>query len=156
MKLWLLAVGQKMPAWVETGFTEYQRRLPREFALQLVEVRAEKRTAGKPVQQIMAAERDRILDALPTRSILWALDEHGEQPDSLQWADWLQTAQNEGDDLALVIGGADGLHAEIRQRARRTVSLSKLTLPHALVRVLVAEQVFRAVSILNNHPYHRE
>ncbi len=156
MKLILVAVGQKMPAWVETGFEEYRKRMPREAALHLLEIRAEKRSAGKTAEQVMAAERDRILDAIPPRAALWVLDEHGHQPDSVELSRYMNEALHGGQDICLIIGGADGLHADVKARAARLLSLSRLTLPHALVRVLIAEQLFRALSILNNHPYHRE
>lgn len=156
MKLILVAVGQKMPAWVETGFEEYRKRMPREAALHLLEIRAEKRSTGKTAEQVMAAERDRILDAIPPRAALWVLDEHGHLPDSVELSRYLNEGLHGGQDICLIIGGADGLHADVKARATRLLSLSRLTLPHALVRVLIAEQLFRALSILNNHPYHRE
>ena len=145
-----------MPDWVNQGYEEYSRRMPREASLHLTELRAEKRVAGKTGQQFMAAESERILSAIPPGSTLWALDERGSTPDSRQLADWLRDAMASGQNLCLVIGGPDGLDPDIKIRAERLVSLSRLTLPHPLVRIVVAEQLYRAASILQNHPYHRE
>lgn len=156
MKIHLLAVGQKMPGWVDQGYEEYRRRMPREASLHLTELRAEKRVAGKTVQQFMAAESERILSAIPTNSQLWVLDEHGTIPDTRQFADWLRETLSSGQDLCLIIGGPDGLDPAVKARADRLVALSRLTLPHPLVRIVVAEQLYRALSILQNHPYHRE
>ncbi len=156
MKIHLLAVGQKMPNWITSGFQEYCKRMPREAGLNLIEIKAEKRASGKSVEHIKAAERDRILTGIPPHCALWVLDEHGEQLSTLALADHLRLALGEGQDICCVIGGADGLHDEIKTRARRLFALSHLTLPHALARVLLAEQLYRAMSVIHNHPYHRE
>lgn len=156
MKLWLIIVGQKQPDWIEAGYAEYARRMPRELTIQLVELKPEKRGGGKTAEQIMAAEKARILDALPRDCHLIALDERGARWSTMELSQQLKQWQQDGRDVALVIGGADGLDPEIKQCARQLLSLSPMTLPHGLARVLLAEQLYRAHTILQNHPYHRE
>ena len=156
MKLRIIAVGQKMPAWIESGFAEYARRMPRENSIELIELKPEKRASGKTAEQIKEAERNRILAALPRDATAWALDEYGAQLTTLELADALREWQGAGRDTAFVIGGADGLHQDIKQRADKLVALSRFTLPHGLVRVMLAEQLYRAWSVTQNHPYHRE
>ena len=155
MKLRILSVGHKMPGWIEDGCKEYLKRMPRELAVEIVEIRPDKRASGRNSEQVQEAEGKRILEAAG-RDILIALDEHGQEVTTLQLADRMQKWLGDGRDVALVIGGADGLHADVKSRADWLWSLSKLTLPHAMVRVLLAEQLYRAWSVLNNHPYHRE
>lgn len=155
MKLTLLAVGDKMPAWAEAATTEYLKRLPREARMALVTVKPEKR-ASQSSDTLKAAEAARLLDKIPAGSRLVALDEHGKQVSTRELADLLNRWMEEGKDTVLVIGGADGLAPELLQRAQSKLALSRLTLPHALARVLLAEQIYRAVSLLHNHPYHRE
>ena len=156
MKMTLLAVGSKMPRWVDDAFNEYARRLPREAALHLQEIKPEKRGGGVAAEKGMAAECARIEAAIPPRSKLIVLDERGQDWTSVRLASEMKTWLESGDDICLVIGGADGLSPAIKQRADMLLRLSALTLPHGMVRVLLAEQLYRAVSILNNHPYHRE
>ncbi len=156
MKWQILAVGQKMPDWVNEAVENYRKRMPPNAALTLTEIRAEKRTGGKTVEQIKALERDRILSALPAQSILWVLDEHGEQLTTLALTEKLRTAEQNAHSLCFIIGGADGLHDDIKMKAGQLIALSKLTLPHGLARVLLTEQLYRAMSILQHHPYHRE
>lgn len=155
MKLRILSVGHKMPDWVEAGCREYLKRMPRELSLEIVEIKPDKRAAGKNSLQIQEAEAKRILEAAG-RDYIIVLDEHGQEVTTLQLADRMQKWLGDGRDVALVIGGADGLHPDVKARADWLWSLSKLTLPHAMVRVLLAEQLYRAWSVLNNHPYHRE
>lgn len=152
----IVAVGNKMPEWVDQAFADYARRMPPHLHIDLKQIKAEKRDGGKTAAQIMEAERARIDAAIPDAALLIALDERGAQISSVQLADWLREWQGEGRDVALVIGGADGLHHGLRQRAHKTLALSCLTLPHGLARVLLAEQLYRAFSITRNHPYHRE
>jgi 23S rRNA (pseudouridine1915-N3)-methyltransferase len=154
MKLRIIAVGHKMPAWVEQGCVEYLRRMPREAALELVELKPDKRAAGKGGEQVREAEGVRILEAVG-RDLLVALDEHGQQATTLKLAEKFKNWLAAGRDVALVIGGADGLHDNVKQRADWLWSLSPLTLPHGMVRVLLAEQMYRAWSVINHHPYHR-
>ena len=156
MKMTLLAVGSKMPRWVDDAFNEYARRLPREAALHLQEIKPEKRGGGVTAEKGMAAECARIEAAIPPRRKLIVLDERGQDWTSVRLASEMKTWLESGDDICLVIGGADGLSPAIKQRADVLLRLSALTLPHGMVRVLLAEQLYRAVSILNNHPYHRE
>jgi 23S rRNA (pseudouridine1915-N3)-methyltransferase len=156
MRLIILAVGHKMPGWVSEGFAEYEKRMPREMRIELVEIKPDKRVGGRTGDQVREAERDRILAALPPGARLVSLDEKGELLTTLQWAKALEDWLPEGRDTAFVIGGADGLHPDLRQKAEKLWSLSKLTLPHGLVRVVLAEQLYRAASVIKNHPYHRE
>lgn len=156
MKLTLVAVGTRMPAWVQTGYEEYAKRLPRECALTLTEIKPEKRVGGKTAAQVMEAEKTRILAAVPQSARLIVLDERGENWTTARLSQNLNDWLGGGRDVAIVIGGADGLDPEVKQRAERLLQLSAMTLPHGMVRVLLAEQVYRAWSLLNNHPYHRE
>ena len=156
MKLLLVAVGTRMPAWIEAGYAEFAKRMPRELPLQLVEVKAEPRTTGKPVDALMAAEAQRITAALPARCRRVILDERGADLTTKQLAQRMAGWMEGGDDVALIIGGADGLAPDLKETAKETLRLSSLTLPHAMVRVLLAEQIYRAMSLLKNHPYHRE
>ena len=156
MKLIILSVGHKMPDWITAGFNEYARRMPREATISLLEIKPEPRTTGKTTTQIMEAEARRILAALPQNCRRIALDEHGTQPTTRQLAAQMQEWMRESGDVAFIIGGADGLHKSVKQAAQQLLALSALTLPHAFVRVLLAEQLYRAHSLLHNHPYHRE
>ncbi len=155
MRLTILAVGDKLPAWADSATAEYLKRMPREARVELVAVKPEKRTS-QPALTLKQAEAARILDKLPAGSRLVALDEHGRQVTTRELADLLARWLESGQDTCLVIGGADGLAPAILEKAESTLALSRLTLPHAFARVLLAEQLYRAVSLLNNHPYHRE
>jgi len=156
MKLIIVSVGHKMPDWITTGFNEYTKRMPREAKIELLEIKPEPRTTGKTTAQIMAAEAQRILAALPQNCWRIAMDEHGAQPTTKQLAVQMQDWMREGRDVAFIVGGADGLHDSVKQAAQQLMALSALTLPHAFVRVLLAEQLYRAHSLMHNHPYHRE
>lgn len=156
MKLLILAVGHKMPAWVNEGFAEYAKRMPREARIELVEIKPEKRDGGKTREQVHEAERRRIEAALPADCVRVVLDERGKDWSTLELAEELKDWMRGGRDVAFVIGGADGLHPEVKSQANRLWSLSRLTLPHGLVRVVLAEQLYRAVTVIQNHPYHRE
>lgn len=156
MKLIIVSVGNRMPDWITAGFNEYAKRMPREARLELLELKPEPRSSGKTTAQIMEAEAQRILAALPQQCLRIALDEHGTQPTTKQLAAQMQDWMREGTDVAFIIGGADGLHDTVKQAAQRLMALSALTLPHAFVRVLLAEQLYRAHSLMHNHPYHRE
>lgn len=156
MKLWLVAVGHKMPAWITAGFTEYTKRMAREAQIELVEIKPEPRTTGKSLIQMMEAEAQRILAALPKDVLCIALDERGVQSSTKQLAQQMQNWLGSGRDVAFIIGGADGLHESVKNSAQQLLALSMMTLPHGLVRVLLAEQLYRAHSLLHNHPYHRE
>ncbi len=156
MRVTLVAVGHRMPAWIRSGYEEYAKRLPPEIRLELAELKPEDRGAGRPADRARALEGERILAALPAGATVYALDERGRpvttQGLSVMLADWMR----EGAQPAFVIGGADGLSDAVRERADKLVSLSALTLPHGMVRVLFAEQLYRAWSILAGHPYHRD
>lgn len=155
MKLHIIAVGQKMPAWVETAWTDYHKRFPGEFKPILKTVKAETR-GSKTTAQLMAAERTRIEASIPTDCRVIVLDERGQHLTTKALAEKLQTWQGDGRDCAWLIGGPDGLDPALKARADETVRLSDLTLPHAMVRVLLIEQLYRAWSIITHHPYHRE
>lgn len=156
MKLIIVSVGHKMPDWITAGFNEYAKRMPREAKIELFEIKPEPRSTGKTTEQIMEAEAQRIHTALPQNCSRIALDERGVQPTTKQLAAQMQGWMREGRDVAFIVGGADGLHDSLKQAARQQMALSSLTLPHAFVRVLLAEQLYRAHSLLHNHPYHRE
>lgn len=144
-----------MPGWVAAGCSEYLKRMPRELAAEIIEIKPDKRAAGKNAAQVQEAEATRILEAAG-RDYLIALDERGHEVSTLQLAERMQTWLGNGRDVSLVIGGADGLHDTVKARADWLWSLSRLTLPHGMVRVLLAEQLYRAHSVINHHPYHRE
>ncbi len=155
MKLRIVAFGQRMPAWVVAGFDDYARRLPREFALELIELKPGPRARGKTPAQILAAEGERI--AAATRgSMVVALDERGEAWSTSQLAARLRAWSNSGRPVAFVLGSADGLAALVKRNADVIMALSTLTLPHGLARVVLVEQIYRAASLLQGHPYHRE
>ncbi len=156
MKLMIVAVGTRMPTWVEAGFDEFARRMPRELPLHLVEVKAEPRTTGKTVEAMMSAEATRIEAALPPRCRRVILDERGADITTKALAQRLEAWQGEGEDVALIVGGPDGLAPTLKASADERIRLSSLTLPHALVRPLLAEALYRAWTVLKNHPYHRE
>ena len=155
MKLKLIAVGTKMPGWVTTGFTEYQRRFPRDMALQLVEIPAGKRGKNADIARILEKEGEAMLAHTQGCRIV-TLDIPGKPWDTPQLAQQLERWQMDGRDVAILIGGPEGLAPACKQAAEQSWSLSNLTLPHPLVRVLMAESLYRAWSINNNHPYHRE
>jgi len=155
VKLRILTVGHKMPDWVELGCAEYLKRMPREMPVEIIEIKSDKRASGKNAVQVQEAESKRIIEAAG-RDYLIALDEHGQEVTTLQLSERMKNWLGGGRDVSLVIGGADGLHTDVKTRADWLWSLSKLTLPHGMVRVLLAEQLYRAHSVINNHPYHRE
>lgn len=156
MRFLIFAVGIKMPKWVEAGFDEYAKRMPREAAIELMEIKPEKRGEGKTVEQLLVAEAARILAALPSKCRIVAMDERGRQWTTAKLADsitgWMR---NGGGDTAFLLGGADGLDTNIKNSADEILALSAMTLPHGLARILLAEQLYRAVSLINRHPYHR-
>lgn len=156
MKFLILAVGNKMPGWVKTGFAEYAKRMPHEASIELLEIKPEKRGEGKKVEQLLSAEGARILAALPPKCRTLAMDQHGSQWTTAKLADSIVGWMRNGGDTAFIIGGADGLDTNIKNSADEVLALSALTLPHGLARVLLAEQLYRAVSLIKRHPYHRE
>lgn len=155
MKLWLLAVGQRQPAWADAAYADFAKRFPPELKLELKAVKAETR-GSKTSAQLMAAEAERLTLAMPKGVRRVILDERGEHRTSAQLAERLKAWMNDGRDVALIIGGPDGLAPEFKATADESLRLSDLTLPHALARVLLAEAFYRAWTLLSNHPYHRE
>jgi 23S rRNA (pseudouridine1915-N3)-methyltransferase len=155
MKLWLVAVGQRQPAWADTAYQDFAKRLPPELRLELKACKAEPRS-GRNAAQLMAAEADRIEAAIPRGVRRVVLDEHGQSVTTQQLAVRLRAWMADGRDVALVIGGPDGLAPAIKASADETLRLSDLTLPHAFARVLLAEALYRAWSVTANHPYHGE
>jgi 23S rRNA (pseudouridine1915-N3)-methyltransferase len=155
MRLTIVAVGQKVPDWAQTAYDDYAKRFPPELKVELKAVKTEPR-ASKTLDTLLAAERSRIEGAISKNCRVVALDERGTAVTTLALAERLKDWQLSGDDVAIVIGGPDGLDAGFKQSAHERVRLSDLTLPHAMVRVLLIEQLYRAWSITINHPYHRE
>jgi 23S rRNA (pseudouridine1915-N3)-methyltransferase len=156
VKLIVVAVGHRMPAWVEAGFDDYARRMPRELSLELIEVKAESRNSGKSAGVMMEAEATRVETALPARCRRVVLDECGAELTSTALAQRLEQWQRDGEDVAFIVGGPDGLAPSLKASAHEAIRLSSLTLPHALVRPVLAEALYRAWSITRHHPYHRE
>ena len=155
MQLIIAAVGHKMPAWIETGFQEYAKRMPPECKLVLKEIKPIDRASNKNAEAVMAQERTRIEAVLPKGGRMIALDERGQDLTTMQMSQLLTQWQQQGGDVTFVIGGADGLDIDLKKNADMLIRISSLTLPHGLVRVLLAEQLYRAWSITQNHPYHR-
>ena len=156
MRLVLASVGQKPPAWAETAYEDFAKRFPPELRLELKAVKAEPRTSGKTPAQMMAAEAQRLDAACPKGARRVVLDERGSRLTTLQLAERLQAWQGDGRDVVLLVGGPDGLDPALKASADETLRLSDLTLPHAFVRVLLAEALYRAWSVTAGHPYHRE
>ena len=156
MKFTLIAVGHKMPGWVNAAYEDYARRMPPDMLFALHEIKPGHRAAGEDGARARQQEAERILAALPDGCVPVVLDERGVQATTRELADWIRGWMNEGVSPAFVIGGADGLDDNVKLRAHKLLGVSRLTLPHALVRVLLAEQLYRAVSILKGHPYHRD
>ena len=155
MQLFIAAVGHRMPAWIETGFDEYAKRMPPECRIHLKEIKPVERSGSRNAETVMAQERARIEAALPKGARIVALDERGRDLTTMQLSGCLTRWQQDGRDVAFVIGGADGLDTGFKAGAEMLIRISSLTLPHGMVRVLLAEQLYRAWSITQNHPYHR-
>ncbi len=156
MRLIVVAVGQRVPDWARTAWDDYAKRFPPELKVTLKAIKTEPRSGGKTTAQVMAAERARIDAATPKGAHVVALDERGSAVTTAALAARLARWQGQGGDVALLIGGPDGLDPALRQAAHERIRLSDLTLPHALVRVLLIEQLYRACSVNAGHPYHRE
>ena len=155
MKLWLIAVGQRSPAWASAAYEDFARRFPPEMKLELKAVKAEPR-ATQAAAALMAAEALRINAAVPRGARRIVLDELGTRLTTAQLAQRVQAWRDDGRDAALLMGGPDGLDASLKATGDESLRLSDLTLPHALARVLLAESLYRAWTLLSNHPYHRE
>ena len=158
MKLHIVSVGHKPPAWISSGFQDYTRRMPRELPVVLTEIRPAARAgdSAAQIERALATEGERILAAVPPGGVKVALDERGKTVTTRAFADRLKYWMAHGSDVCFLIGGADGLDNAVKDKADLVLSLSRLTMPHALVRVVLAEQLYRAVSIIRNHPYHRD
>ena len=155
MKIWLIAVGQRMPGWVDTAYQDYAKRMPAETPLLLKEVKAETRSSAISAEAVMEREAQRIEAALPPSCLRIALDERGTRLSSVALSAELARWRHDGRDVALLIGGADGLAPRLKAGCDSLLRLSDLTLPHGLVRVMLAEQLYRAHTLLSGHPYHR-
>ena len=152
----MIAVGTRPPSWVREAYDDYTRRLGSRLKLTLVEVEPGPRSAGQSPRKAIDAEARKLMTALRPDEWVVALDERGTQMSTRELAEWLDGRMREGSDVAFLIGGPDGFAAEVLERSDMSLALSRLTLPHALVRVVLAEQLYRAVSILTHHPYHRD
>ncbi len=155
MRIHLIAVGRRMPDWVNAGFEEYRKRMPPECRLELVEIAAGQRGKGADLARLQREEGEKMLAAIPRGAEVVALDAGGKRVDTEGLSRWLEGWLAGGRDVALLVGGPEGLAPACLERADRRWSLSPLTFPHPLVRILVAEQLYRAVSIVKGHPYHR-
>jgi 23S rRNA (pseudouridine1915-N3)-methyltransferase len=155
MRIHLIAMGTRMDDWVNQGFANYQKRMPAEFSLRLLEIPLQKRAKNADLSRIVEKEGEKMLQSLPTNATVCSLDVNGRAYSTEELSAQLQRWRDSGQDLALMVGGPEGLSAACRNQASQSWSLSALTLPHPLVRIIVAEQLYRAYSILANHPYHR-
>ena len=155
MRFVVIAVGARQPGWVDAAFDDYAKRMPREARLELRCVKPESRASGRSTTQMLAREAERVEAALPRDCEQVVLDEHGERPDSTGFSRRIERWLAGGRDVAFIIGGADGLAPRLKHSAHALLALSAMTLPHGLARVLLAEQLYRGLSILRNHPYHR-
>ncbi|MGB8437204.1 MAG: 23S rRNA (pseudouridine(1915)-N(3))-methyltransferase RlmH [Burkholderiales bacterium] len=156
MRLLVVAVGSRMPGWVDAAFSDYARRMPRRARIELTEIRPEPRRPTRSVAQMLAAEEKRIRAVLPARCRCVVLDERGRTLTTPELASSLESWLAGGEDLAFLIGGPDGLAPDLKRSATLIMRLSSFTLPHGLARVVLGEQLYRALSILDHHPYHRE
>ncbi len=156
MRARVIAVGTRPPSWVREAYDGYTRRLGSRLKLKLLEIEPGPRSAGQSPRKAIETEARKLMAALRPEEWVVALDERGTQMSTREVADWLDGRMREGRDLAFLIGGPDGFAAEVLERSDMSLSLSRLTLPHALARVVLAEQIYRAVSILSHHPYHRD
>jgi 23S rRNA (pseudouridine1915-N3)-methyltransferase len=156
MKIVIASVAQKVPYWVVDGWEEYIKRLPSDWSIELRDIKPEPRTLGKTPAQMMLAESQRIEQAISqTSGIRIALDEHGQTLTTKQFSQVLSSQEAEAQTIVLIIGGPDGLDPTFKSKCHRLIRISSMTLPHALVRVVLAEQIYRAWTILAGHPYHR-
>ncbi|MFC1664004.1 23S rRNA (pseudouridine(1915)-N(3))-methyltransferase RlmH [Pseudomonadota bacterium] len=155
MKIYIIAVGKRMPEWVRTGYEEYARRMLSECKLELIEVSAKKRSGKFDVKRLLREEGEALLAAVPKRALIIVLDRRGKTIDTKNFAQAMDDWMQQGVDVALLIGGPEGLSRECISQANQVWSLSMLTMAHPVVRVVLAEQIYRAWSLLRNLPYHR-
>jgi 23S rRNA (pseudouridine1915-N3)-methyltransferase len=157
MRLRVMAIGTRMPDWVDAAFNDYWRRMRAMWKLELIELpSAGRRVSGGAAHAAKSSEARRLLALLGARDFVVTLDEHGMQKTTVELSQWLEQRRASGKDLAFIVGGPDGLAEEVLARAHLRWSLSRLTMPHGLVRVVLAEQIYRATTLLAGHPYHRE
>lgn len=155
MKLKLISIGNKMPDWINTGFSEYTKRMPAHLNIELIEIPLKTRSKNSDTQRLIDQEGDAMLKAIDDKDYVVALSIQGKIYSTEQLGDELKNWQHSGQNIALIIGGPEGLAPQCIARANTHWSLSKLTLPHPIVRVIIAEQLYRAYTILQNHPYHK-
>lgn len=155
MRIRVVAIGQRLPTWVESGCDEYAKRLPREWNFELVTLKSAVRVEGKPAADAMRAEAKSIAAAAPPDHLRIVLDEHGKPMTTAEFAGLLRSWRQESRNAVFIIGGADGLDPALKERADRVLALSALTLPHGLARLLLLEQLYRVATLLQGHPYHR-
>jgi 23S rRNA (pseudouridine1915-N3)-methyltransferase len=155
MQIYLITIGQRLDDWVNQGYQEFAKRLPPECRLHLIELPANKRTKNTDIQRAIRDEGERLLAAIPANTQVYAMDATGQQWSTERLAAQLDQWLNDGRDVALLVGGPDGLSEPCKARANASLSLSSMTFPHPLVRIIIAEQIYRAWSILKGHPYHR-
>ena len=156
MQLQIIAVGHKMPSWVESACADYLKRLPREINIQLTGIALAQRKGGRSVEQLKQQEASQIMKKIPSGSFTIALDERGKQWSSGEWSQQLEYWMREHPRVNFIIGGPDGLTDECRQASAQTIAFGAMTMPHALVRIVLIEQLYRAWTLLKGHPYHRE
>lgn len=156
MRLTVLGLSHRLPDWQQAGIDDYARRFPRDWPLKLVELAPDKRSGGKTPAQVMADEAIRLRQAIPKGARRVALDERGANWSTRQLAERLKQWSADGQETVFIIGGTDGLDPQLKSEADHLLQLSAMTLPHGLVRVMLVEQLYRAISLLNGHPYHRE
>jgi 23S rRNA (pseudouridine1915-N3)-methyltransferase len=155
VKILILAVGNRMPDWVNSAWDDYVKRMPAEWAISLKEIKPEPRTSGKTPKQMMLAEAQRIEAAIPEHTLRIALDEHGRDMTTQSFATKLESWHQLSQNIVIIIGGPDGLDSQFKENCDELIRLSSMTMPHPMVRIVLVEQLYRAWSILNNHPYHR-
>ena len=156
MNIQIIAVGQKMPAWVDQAYQDYAKRLPRQQAVSLSQIATASRKSGQGVERLQQQEADKIRAKIKPGSLIIALDEHGRQWSTREWAQHFDDWQQDQAQVNFIIGGPDGLAADLLQQANHKIALGKMTMPHGLVRVVLIEQLYRAWSLLQGHPYHRQ
>jgi len=156
LQLQIIAVGQKIPAWAENACADYLKRMPRELKIGVTSIASAHRKGGGSIEQFKRQEASQIMKKMPRGSFSIALDERGKQWSSKEWSQQLESWMREHPRVNLIIGGPDGLTDECREACSQTIALGTMTMPHALVRVVLIEQIYRAWTLLNGHPYHRE
>lgn len=155
MRVQIIAMGDRMPAWVQQGYNEYIKRIGAGLTVELVEISPEKRGKSSDVQRIMTKEAERMRQSIPRGNYVVALDKEGKSWSTEMLADKISAWQQDGNNISILIGGPEGMTQDLLSEANERVSLSAMTFPHPVVRIVLAEQLYRVYSILNNHPYHK-